>query len=669
MSDTRAWSIAVISARSCSVSRSPGSRKKSRRTVAKRPRPARRAGATVAVGCRRQRSAIPRAPSAPFIDSRVNAASIATDSMVRNAGHKRRSRGVEQRVTTRQVRPRTADGERNGGEDRVAAGEQPRLARKLGTAPLGPRRLGEGRRRQRGDQRAPAAAVAPSTSRAPAAPAPRPATASAGLRCAWRQAAAGAGSPAGSATRSSGVDRTSKTTAGHSQPRVKPKAAARVRTSAPHTSHPAGPGFPSTARWRIPRRAAAHSGWPNRCARRAIATSKPPLEVGEVLGGARRAGAGARLAAPRPAARRPGRRAGAGSTAGPSRRASPRSSRECWPSTSGSAGPAAGAVDPFERLHAPRRRERSRPPARHLRRAARQSGRSGARPSPISRISEPASNRLAASLPSLTGTTCNALGAKPLERLVERLRARARPGRRSAPRRRPRRSAPDIRPGSGRRAEAGREGRPDRLPDRHRSARRAPSSPPSPPDRSAGRAASFLSNRFLAQCKDGKLLVAMTATPNRAEPLPAIDRRTSRLGAAGDDGSRRAELRSSSSGAEKPRAEAGGAGGRAVLGWALGSWPRLWLAYTAWSAGRALAERAADVARDRAVGRGRRRAAGAARPGLADVRPHPAQGSRAVHPLGRRDAHEAQSLEALLERAVAADRRQSRRADDDQPTS
>ena len=42
---TRQWSMAVISARSCSVRRLAGSRKKSRRTVASRPRPARRAGA------------------------------------------------------------------------------------------------------------------------------------------------------------------------------------------------------------------------------------------------------------------------------------------------------------------------------------------------------------------------------------------------------------------------------------------------------------------------------------------------------------------------------------------------------------------------------------------------------------------------------------------------
>ena len=50
------------------------------------------------------------------------------------------------------------------------------------------------------------------------------------------------------------------------------------------------------------------------------------------------------------------------------------------------------------------------------------------------------------------------------------------------------------------------------------------------------------------------------------------------------------------------------------------------------------------------MGRGRRRSAGAARPRLADVRPHPAQGSRALYPLGRsRCGTEARSLEALLE--------------------
>ena len=63
--------------------------------------------------------------------------------------------------------------------------------------------------------------------------------------------------------------------------------------------------------------------------------------------------------------------------------------------------------------------------------------------------------------------------------------------------------------------------------------------------------------------------------------------------------------------------------------------------------------------------RGRRRAAGAARPRLADVRPHPAQGSRALHPLGRRDAHRSAIARSAARSAVAADPRQPLRADDD----
>ena len=99
---------------------------------------------------------------------------------------------------------------------------------------------------------------------------------------------------------------------------------------------------------------------------------------------------------------------------------------------------------------------------------------SGAMPS-ASRISWlPASNRLAASLPSLTGTTGDALAAKPLEGLVERRRHPLDQDDRAARRRRRRGSAPDIRSAFARRAEAARASRRHHLPDRHRSGRRAP---------------------------------------------------------------------------------------------------------------------------------------------------------------------------------------------------
>ena len=45
------------------------------------------------------------------------------------------------------------------------------------------------------------------------------------------------------------------------------------------------------------------------------------------------------------------------------------------------------------------------------------------------------------------------------------------------------------------------------------------------------------------------------------------------------------------------RDEQRGAGGRAVLGWALALLAALWLGYTAWSAGRALADDAARQSR------------------------------------------------------------------------
>ena len=63
---------------------------------------------------------------------------------------------------------------------------------------------------------------------------------------------------------------------------------------------------------------------------------------------------------------------------------------------------------------------------------------------------------------------------------------------------------------------------------------------------------------------------------------------------------------------------------------------------------------------DRAMGRDRRRPAGAARPRLADVRPHPAQGSRAVHPLGRRDAHRSALARGACSRSCRSESTDSR---------
>ena len=109
-----------------------------------------------------------------------------------------------------------------------------------------------------------------------------------------------------------------------------------------------------------------------------------------------------------------------------------------------------------------------------------------------------------------------------------------------------------------------------------------------------------------------------------------------------------------------------GAGGRQVLGTALGVLAALWLAYTAWSAGRTLVGQPLTsplIAQWVAVAAGPLALHGTR---LADVRPHPAQGSGALHPVGRsRCAARAQSLEALLEVAVAANPRQPDRADDD----
>ena len=80
-------------------------------------------------------------------------------------------------------------------------------------------------------------------------------------------------------------------------------------------------------------------------------------------------------------------------------------------------------------------------------------------------------------------------------------------------------------------------------------------------------------------------------------------------------------------------------GGRQVLGWALAILALLWTGYTAWSAGRVAGRPAADQPGDCAMGRDPGRAAGADGAGVADVRPNPAQGGGAIHPLGHRDAH------------------------------
>ena len=104
----------------------------------------------------------------------------------------------------------------------------------------------------------------------------------------------------------------------------------------------------------------------------------------------------------------------------------------------------------------------------------------------------------------------------------------------------------------------------------------------------------------------------------------------------------RAESRSSPTFDERPLGgEPGrsrGAGGRKVLGVALtvlaAAVDRLHRLVGRPGAGRPVAV----VAADRAMDGDRRRAAGAARARLADLRPHPAQGSGALHPFGGRNA-------------------------------
>ncbi|MDP1907362.1 MAG: hypothetical protein Q8K85_03605, partial [Hyphomicrobium sp.] len=84
-------------------------------------------------------------------------------------------------------------------------------------------------------------------------------------------------------------------------------------------------------------------------------------------------------------------------------------------------------------------------------------------------------------------------------------------------------------------------------------------------------------------------LIGMTAIPNRAEPLPspfeeAISQPTETGGAASGFNEQ-----TWSYVAEEPQPVT--AGGRAVLGWALGLLAAAWLAFSAWSAGQALVAR------------------------------------------------------------------------------
>jgi hypothetical protein len=81
----------------------------------------------------------------------------------------------------------------------------------------------------------------------------------------------------------------------------------------------------------------------------------------------------------------------------------------------------------------------------------------------------------------------------------------------------------------------------------------------------------------------------MTAIPNRAEPLPtAFEEAISHPGEPGAD-SQQFDDQSWHYVAEEPQPAT--AGGRAVLGWALALLAAAWLAFSAWSAGQALATR------------------------------------------------------------------------------
>src|SRR4051794_34842743 len=79
----------------------------------------------------------------------------------------------------------------------------------------------------------------------------------------------------------------------------------------------------------------------------------------------------------------------------------------------------------------------------------------------------------------------------------------------------------------------------------------------------------------------------MTPSPKRAEPLPPAKSETEILELGGDDQSFETEFDPAQWAAEAP-VEAHGAGGRTVLAWTLSLLAGLWLAFTAWSAGRTL---------------------------------------------------------------------------------
>ena len=113
------------------------------------------------------------------------------------------------------------------------------------------------------------------------------------------------------------------------------------------------------------------------------------------------------------------------------------------------------------------------------------------------------------------------------------------------------------------------------------------------------------------------------------------------------------------------RAEERGAGGRQVLGWSLAVLAALWLGLHRLVGRPNACRTTAHLARSRAMGRGRGRPARASWPRLAHVRAHPAQGSRALHPVGDRNARREPIARGVARGAVATNQRQPNRADDD----
>ncbi len=160
----------------------------------------------------------------------------------------------------------------------------------------------------------------------------------------------------------------------------------------------------------------------------------------------------------------------------------------------------------------------------------------------------------------------------------------------------------------------------------------------------------------------------MTPKPQRAERLPKAH-----------DAAEPIELLSAAADFVEPSfdeeqwreqaAEERGTGGRQVLGTALtilaGALARLYCLVCRTDA----RGTAVIVAAACAVGRGCRRATRAAGTCLADVRPHPPQGSRAVHTVGRGDAQRNAFPGGLAGSAVAADPRQPLRTGHDLATS